>query len=117
MKFLLKHNLDVHVKDEFEQTALHIATTKGHEATVKLVLEHDANVHVKVNVGQTALHPATQNGHQKTVKPLLDHNADIHARGAVSAQVDSYQVESAPADGHKQTPLLLVATEWASRYS
>ncbi|KAG5335566.1 hypothetical protein C0989_000999 [Termitomyces sp. Mn162] len=66
VKFLLKHNLDVHVKgevlyktnlwsadslsalaDEFEQTALHIATTKGHEATVKLLLEHDANVHVK----------------------------------------------------------------------
>ncbi|KAG5724740.1 hypothetical protein E4T56_gene8043 [Termitomyces sp. T112] len=109
VKLLLEHDANVHVKGIYGQTPLYSAAQSGHQNIVKLLLENNADINARINVGQTALHAAAQNGHQNTVKLLLDHNADIHARGAVSAQVDFYQVKSAPADGHMQTPLLLAA--------
>ena len=61
--------------------ALHVASSKGHTATVKMLIEAGANVHCKSNKGSgqyTALHAASAEGHTATVKELLEAGADVH---------------------------------------
>jgi hypothetical protein len=61
--------------------ALHVASSKGHTATVKMLIEAGANVHCKSDKGSgqyTALHAASAEGHTATVKELLAAGADVH---------------------------------------
>ncbi|KAF8532471.1 ankyrin repeat-containing domain protein [Trichophaea hybrida] len=67
-------------KDE-SYTALHIATSNGHEAVVNLLLDHGADIEA-TDKGEcrTALHIAISEQHDAIVKLLLDHGADIEAK-------------------------------------
>ncbi len=61
--------------------ALHVASAKGHTATVTILMKAGANVHCKSNKGSgqyTALHTAAAEGHTATVKQLLEAGADVH---------------------------------------
>jgi hypothetical protein len=63
--------------------ALHIASSKGHTATVTILIKAGANVHCKSNKGSgqyTALQAATAKGHTATVKKLLEAGADVHGK-------------------------------------
>ena len=63
--------------------ALHVASFKGHTATVKMLIEAGASVHCKSNKGSgqyTALHAASAEGHTATVKELLAAGADVHGK-------------------------------------
>jgi hypothetical protein len=63
--------------------ALHVASSKGHTATVKMLIEAGANVHCKSDNGSgqyTALHAASAEGHTATVKELLAAGADVHGK-------------------------------------
>jgi hypothetical protein len=63
--------------------ALHVASFKGHTATVKMLVEASANVNCKSNKGSgqyTALHAASAEGHTATVKELLAAGADVHGK-------------------------------------
>ncbi len=63
--------------------ALHVASFKGHTATVKMLIEAGANVNCKSNKGSgqyTALHSASAEGHAATVKELLAAGADVHGK-------------------------------------
>jgi ankyrin repeat protein len=58
--------------------ALHVASSKGHAATVTMLIEAGANVHCKSNKGSgqyTALHAE---GETETVKTLVKVGADVH---------------------------------------
>ncbi|KAG6875199.1 hypothetical protein C0992_004807 [Termitomyces sp. T32_za158] len=50
VQLLLKHNVDVHVKDEYGQTALFLAAKRGYNNIVKLLLEHKADIHAQGKV-------------------------------------------------------------------
>lgn len=80
---MLEQNIDVQVKDRFNNTPLHLAAKGGHDTTVKLLISHvqdtreqdiDINGHNKL--GLTALSLATNAGHMAVVSLLTKKNAD-----------------------------------------
>ena len=58
-------------------TALILASFKGHIETVKTLLEAGANIDIQNKKGDTALILASNNGHAETVKTLLEAGANI----------------------------------------
>ncbi|KAH9154566.1 hypothetical protein AeRB84_003362 [Aphanomyces euteiches] len=62
------------------ETALHLASSKGHLDIVKELLVHAASIDVANHDGVTALQRAAWYGHLETVKELLARGASIDFR-------------------------------------
>ena len=90
--YLLKHDIDINQQDAEGNTALLLASERGHTATVQLLLNSCARVarfDMQIDSGQSALMAASQNGHTEVAKLLLDHHAqvDMHDNDGWSALI------------------------------
>jgi ankyrin repeat protein len=87
------------------QTALHLATKKGHEEVVKLLLAAGADAEAENNYGGTVLHYAAKKGHEAVTKLLLAAGADAEAKNNYRGTVLHYAAKK----GHEAVTKLLLA--------
>ena len=64
-------------RDKYANTALHLASSRGHLDIVRLLLTEGADITIADNDGMTALHWASSRGHLDIVRLLLTEGADI----------------------------------------
>ena len=92
VKVLCEIGVDLHQKDSYGKTSLHLVChgTKGtfgsthkfhaNPRIVEILLEHGASVHAKDDFGHTPLHDAcARSGNLEIVQTLIQNNADVHA--------------------------------------
>lgn len=79
-KLLQNPNIDVNWKDQYGDTALRNASSRGHLEIVRLLLAAGANVNVKDKILRTALIRASDHGFTEIVQILLDAGADVNTR-------------------------------------
>ncbi|MEC9484789.1 MAG: ankyrin repeat domain-containing protein [Candidatus Izemoplasma sp.] len=76
----VKHNHDIHIKDQRQQTLLHLAVrNKAYEA-IQLLLELEIDVNAKDKFGDTALHIATHMGSRQIINYLLHKKIDLNVQ-------------------------------------
>ena len=75
---LLAHGSNVNETEPLgNQTALHCAATKGHNASLEALLSWEAEVNPQDHAGYTPLHAACQEGHLLCVLTLLKAGASL----------------------------------------
>ena len=77
---ILESGVDINAKNNWGDTALHIASREGHTDIVAMLLEKGADVNAKSDGGYTALISASESGHTETVAMLLEKGADVNAK-------------------------------------
>lgn len=77
---LLRLGNDIDESSSHERTALHEASARGHEDTLRLLLESGANLEVKEYRGLTALSLAAMGGLEANVQLLLNAGASIDTK-------------------------------------
>ncbi|XP_052092782.1 ankyrin-1-like isoform X2 [Mytilus californianus] len=74
---LLQGNINVNNNEnEFLQTALYIASEKGHSDIVSLLFDHQCDANISNKNKDLPLHAAAQKGHTKVVEFLVTYNAN-----------------------------------------
>lgn len=74
-EFLIHHEADIHLADQFQSTPLHCAAIKGQTDLVSLLLEKKAKVKTRNSLGNTALDDALYSGQVDAATILLLHGA------------------------------------------
>lgn len=85
-------------------TALHWASTNGHDSLVSLLLENNAIINSPAKNGMVPLHCAAGNGYERVVSVLLENGASIDAKDRNGATA----LHEASQCGHKDSVLLLL---------
>ena len=84
MKELLKYDVEIDVRTMYKDTALHLASERGHASVVAQILDHGANVYLTSEhpdiVSEKSLHMASQRGHLEVVKELLKYDKKINGK-------------------------------------
>ena len=81
VRSLLKHGVDVDVRDSLNRTPLSCASWGGHCDIIRCLLEHGAYVAVSDDDHDTPLTWAAYFGHVNAFRILLEHGADVNSRG------------------------------------
>lgn len=76
VKEILSIDTDIHAKDDFNNTYLHLVTCIGKAKMAKLLLDAGANIDTQDNSRQTPLHIAAHFSNTDLVKLLLEYGAD-----------------------------------------
>ena len=105
VKLLFEDGLDIHAKDEYGYTLLHLAAWKGHKEITELLIEKGSDVNDKNKYGSSALHLAAENGDLKLVELLLDSEADVNVRDYDEGNTP---LHLAAFRGHKSVTILLI---------
>jgi ankyrin repeat protein len=85
-RLLLQRGLDVHAKDNDNDTPLHSAALSGTLEIARVLLDQGANPSVENDLGSTPLHEVSQGTYNSQehgvgiVRLLLEHGADVNAR-------------------------------------
>ena len=74
LKQALDQGIDVNVRDEAENTALHLATKHLHPDAMRLLIEHGADLNAQNDYLSTPLHLTEKN--METIRILLEAGAD-----------------------------------------
>ena len=77
IKLLTENKVDINVKNDKGNTALHLAI--GNKEKVKVLLDRKAKLEIKNKMGDTALHLAAGRGSEEIVKLLLENGADANS--------------------------------------
>ncbi|CAK8698608.1 transient receptor potential cation channel subfamily A member 1-like isoform X2 [Clavelina lepadiformis] len=80
LTILLRRNkmrLMIEERDKYNNTALHLASVKGHTDTVKLLLNHRASADIKNDDDRTTLHMASLHGHDAIIPDLVNRDRSI----------------------------------------
>lgn len=106
VSMLMEKRLDINLKNNYGQTALHEASQRGNLAAVDILVKHRAEInattkYVKLLLvprtfiymlncrnGETPLHYAARGGHLEVIKLLLANKADKHKRGKRGTALD-----------------------------
>ncbi|EFR03483.1 ankyrin repeat domain-containing protein 52 [Nannizzia gypsea CBS 118893] len=73
----LSLGVDPNYQDEYQWTALHYATLRGHSKVIKLLLsQFNADANTQDRLGQQALHLAAERGNCKVVELLCEYTKD-----------------------------------------
>ncbi|XP_057500235.1 ankyrin repeat domain-containing protein, chloroplastic isoform X2 [Actinidia eriantha] len=75
---LLKHDVDINIRDKDGQTALHKAIVSKKQAIFNYLLRESANPFVRDNEGATLMHHAVRTASSQMIKILLLYNVDIN---------------------------------------
>ena len=109
VRYLLRHGVDVNVRDSGKDTSFLLASWQGHSDVAQCLLEHGADVELRDQFDHTPLNLAALYGHVDAVRFLLEHNADVdsqdnHGRTALH---NSIRFQSFKANRPKIAQLLL----------
>jgi ankyrin repeat protein len=80
VRYLLRHGIDVNVRNSGNDTPLLLASWKGHRDVVQYLLEHGADVGLQDQFLNTPLSLAANWGHVDAIRLLLEHNADVSSQ-------------------------------------
>src|SRR6266404_762906 len=80
VRSLLRHGVDVDIRDYGNRTPLVYASIRGHCDVVQCLLDHGADVHSRAIYGFTPLNRAASYGHVDLIRILLEHNADVNVQ-------------------------------------
>ena len=73
-----KHNVDVHLPENYGWTALHYFAKKGSYEFVRTVVDMGININLKTNEGKNCLHIAADCGHFSLCRTLINnHKIDV----------------------------------------
>jgi ankyrin repeat protein len=78
---LLLKGADIDARDRHGQTALMIASHRGHTDVVRFLIEHDADLNHTAKYHLSALMLAVIGGHEEIVRVLVASGADKEIRG------------------------------------
>lgn len=74
LKQALNQGMDVNIRDEAQNTALHLATKQAHLNTMRLLIENGANLNAQNDDLSTPLHLTEKN--MESIRVLLEAGAD-----------------------------------------
>ena len=82
VQFLIRvHNANMNVRDDENNTPLHVAALSGKEEVVLSLIKLGCDITLKGSLGRSLLHQACRGGNVSLVQSLIcDQNADITAR-------------------------------------
>ena len=80
VRYLLRHFVDVNIRNSNDQTPLLLASWVGHPDVVQCLLEHGADTNLLDDQNNTPLTLAAYFGHVNVVRLLLEHNADVNSQ-------------------------------------
>jgi hypothetical protein len=79
-RLLSIRNINVNVKDDWNETPLHWAAYNGHVEIARLLLQNGADVNARCNNGWTPLLSAASHGHIDILHLLVENGADLEAQ-------------------------------------
>jgi ankyrin repeat protein len=88
---------NANAKNRNGETALMIASSRGHTETVRLLLGYEADVDATDERGETALMGAAANGRTETVSLLLEYGADMTVKDKDGWTAQDFAKDSATA--------------------
>lgn len=81
IKILLSYdNIDINIKNMWDETPLHEACYNGNIEIVQMLLEKNADLNLQDKDFNTPLILSSMNGHYGVVKLLISKNADINIK-------------------------------------
>ena len=80
VRYLLRHGVDVNVRDSGKDTSFLLASWQGHSDVAQCLLEHGADVELRDQFDHSPLNLAALYGQVDAVQFLLEHNADVHSQ-------------------------------------
>jgi ankyrin repeat protein len=107
VKTFLEEGVDVNVRGQRRQTALHIAAREGHKEVVEFLLDRGADVNAGMNLNRTAAELAMDNDHNDIAELLISKGADIsplHLAISMKDEAKARSLIEGGADVNKQTP-------------
>ncbi|HVL10010.1 MAG TPA: ankyrin repeat domain-containing protein [Burkholderiaceae bacterium] len=82
----------IDARNQYDETALHLAASAGHADVVKILLDRQVSIDAKSQYDWVALHYAAYAGHADVVKILLDRQASIDAKNEIGETALHYAV-------------------------
>ncbi len=80
VRLLLRHGVDVDIRDYADRTPLRFASESGHCDVVQYLIDHGADVNSQCAKHVTPLNWAAHGGHIDIVRVLLEHKADVNSK-------------------------------------
>ncbi|EAY05832.1 ankyrin repeat protein, putative [Trichomonas vaginalis G3] len=79
-EYFLSNGININAKDNYGETALHIAAENNGKEIAELLISHGANINEKNEIGQTALHDTSWNNSKETAEVLISHGANLNEK-------------------------------------
>jgi ankyrin repeat protein len=79
-QILLDRGADIEVQNNYNNTALMVATIEGHTEFARMLLDRGAMIDARCERGRTPLHWAVYRGRTEMMRLLLERGADPHVR-------------------------------------
>ena len=77
VQYLVEQGADIHAKNSFDRTPLHVSAVKGQSDTVSYLLNQGADVNSRDDSGCSALYFAVHGGHAAASKVLIESGCDL----------------------------------------
>ena len=82
---LLEHEtVDIHVRHQFKNQAIHYSSMKGHNDILVKLIEKGADVSAKGSNGRTPLLMTAASGRVECMKTLLHHGAQVNQQNSTT---------------------------------
>ena len=109
VRYLLRLDVDLNVRNSANSTSLLLASKNGHRDVVQCLLDHDADLELRDQWQNSPLTFAAYYGHVDVVRLLLEHNADVNSQDedGYTPLHDTMRNDRFIADRHQIVRLLL----------
>ncbi|KAI8576430.1 hypothetical protein K450DRAFT_165238, partial [Umbelopsis ramanniana AG] len=86
VRLLLNCDYDIHICDEYGDTALHYAARKGNCEIAYILLQEGVDINAKNKIGETALHISVEFDSLDLANLLIDFGIDINATNYLQSE-------------------------------